>query len=611
MSSRHSAFAALLSICVTFAGCGGGTAPTTPVPPPPSIEVTTYTNPISPATSVNTTVESCPDPSIIYNSADKYWYLYCTGNPLNDTDKNGSQYRDHLITIHRSSNLSSWTYIGDALTTRPSWVASGAGAWAPDIEYLNGKYYLYYSVPNTTLPGGASAIAVATSSSPAGPWTHAPDPVVEPHKAQCCSESDRWTIDSDVIDYNGELYIYYGSFYGGISVRRLSADGFHSDPASEVQITVPDRYEAAQVVKHEGYFYLFASVSNCCNGPLTGYSVFVGRATTPTGPFLDRDGNSMLSARAGGSLVLSPNGDKWVGVGHNAVFTDFAGQDWTVYHAIDRTRPYFAGTTDTRRPAMLDPIDWVEGWPAVRGGFWASSTTQPRPAAQPGEPARYAMTHPPVVTIGAVDTARSDDFDSASIDPKWSWVRPPTSGVRMNGSALEFDTQSAELFENTNSASILSQAAPSGDYILETKLRLTVPEAGCCFNYTQAGLLVFAGDDNYLKLVHASIGWSRQIEFGKEMFPVTTGYPRYGSMSLEAPGDWTYLRIWKRTISGEERYTAFSSRDGQTWTQGGTWTHNLGITARFGLVSMSLAGYTAVFDYVRVYAVNPSTYSVV
>lgn len=604
MSTRNWCVAVVLIYFVTMAGCGGGGGNNATPNPPGPIQTTTYINPVSPSAGNAGIVESCPDPSIIYSTTDKYWYLYCTGNPLNDNDKSGAAYRDHLITIHRSSDLSTWTYVGDALTSRPSWVVSNTGAWAPDIEYFNNKYYLYYAVPNTTYPGNPSAIGVATSSSAAGPWTHAADPVVEPHEAQCCPGSYRWTIDPDVVEYNGELYIYYGSFFGGISVRKLSADGLHSDPASEVQITIPDRYEAANVIKHGNYFYLFVSASDCCRGPLTGYSVFVGRASTPTGPFLDRDGNSLLSPRAGGTLVLSSTGDRWIGPGHNAVFTDFSGQDWTVYHAIDRNRPYFAGTTDTRRPAMLDPVDWIDEWPTVRGGQWASNTTQPRPVAQPGETVRYSMTTAAPVTLGALDASRSDEFNSTALDPKWAWVRPPATGWSMNGSEFEFNTQEAELNEGNNTASILSQPVPAGDYIIETKVGLNVPDSGCCFNYAQAGLVIFSDDDNYLKLVHVSIGWSRQIEFGKEMYPVLSGYPRYGSMTLEAPGDWTYLRLMKRTVNSEERYTEFSSRDGINWTKGGAWTHALGNSAHFGLVSMNRSGYTAQFDYVRVYAVG-------
>ena len=46
-----------------------------------------------------------------------------------------------------------------------------------------------------------------------------------------------------ITDDSGQRYIYYGSYFGGISARQLSADGLHSDPATQVQITIANRYE--------------------------------------------------------------------------------------------------------------------------------------------------------------------------------------------------------------------------------------------------------------------------------------------------------------------------------------------------------------------------------
>jgi arabinan endo-1,5-alpha-L-arabinosidase len=65
-----------------------------------------------------------------------------------------------------------------------------------------------------------------------------------------------------------------------------------------------------------------------------------------------------------------------------------------------------------------------------------------------------------------------------------------------------------------------------------------------------------------------------------------------------------WLRIVKRSQGDEEHYTAYSSRNGTLWTRAGTWTHQLGPEARLGLVSMSGAGFTATFDYVRVYTLK-------
>ncbi|HEX5838508.1 MAG TPA: family 43 glycosylhydrolase [Anaerolineales bacterium] len=572
-------------------------------------KATTYTNPLPVHIPGDGLVESCADPSIIQGQTegDTNWYMYCTTDPLNDQDKTGSNFNFHLIPMLSSTDLVNWTYEGDAFPARPGWVADDAGMWAPEIQFFNGQYYLYYAASWTDLPGGGSAIGVATSPSPLGPWTDSGTPAVEPHGADCCGpDSRRWVFDPDVVQDEGQLYIFYGSYFGGISVRELSADGLHSDPDSQKLIAIANRYEGAEVVKHGDYWYLFASATDCCRGPLTAYSVFAGRSTNILGPYVDRDGASFLEGRVGGTPVISMNGNRWVGTGHNSVFEDANGVWWTVYHAVDRHDPYFEGAVGfTKRPVLLDRLDWIDGWPTVRGGLWASDSSELAPAAQPGELIKYKVKSPPRDQPRSLITSLSDEFNG-TLGSQWTWVREPAAeGYAISSESFDFRTQPADLHEGSNNASILTEMAPVNNYIVETRVRLNLPAEGCCFNFVQAGLVVFGDDDNYVKLVHVSIWETRQTEFAKELFPVPAGYPRYGNTVVSAPGEWTWLRIVKRTQQkGEELYTAYTSRDGTNWTRGGTWTHQLGSNARIGLVSMGGPGFTANFDYVRVYVLD-------
>ena len=568
-----------------------------------------YTNPLSVQIPNDGMVESCADPSIIraQTQGDNNWYMYCTTDPLNDSDKTGNDFNFHLIPMLRSSDLVNWTYEGDAFSTRPSWATGNAGLWAPEIQFLNGEYYLYYTVTDTTIPGGGSAIGVATSTSPLGPWDHSDAPVVEPHGADCCGpDSRRWVFDPDVVKDGSQLYIFYGSYFGGISARTLSADGLHSDIGSQTNITIANRYEGAEVVKHDNYWYLFVSATDCCRGPLTGYSIFAGRSANVLGPYVDREGTSLLAGRVGGTPVISMNGNRWVGTGHNSVFTDFSGQWWTVYHAVDRNDPYFDGAVGfTKRPVLLDALDWIDGWPTVRGGLWASDKAEPVPAAQPGTQTKYRPKSPPLDQPGALIPSLSDEFDGGALNAQWSWVRQPDSGLySVSGGTFNFDTQAADLFVDSNNASVLTELAPSENYIVEARVKLNLPAEGCCFNYVQAGLVIYGDDDNFIKLVPVSIWETRQTEFAKELAPVPAGYPRYGNTVVGPPDEWTYLRIVKRSNNAGEQYTAYTSRDGVAWVRGGTWTHQLGSTAQIGLVSMGGSGFTSNFDYVRVYQLS-------
>ncbi len=68
-----------------------------------------------------------------------------------------------------------------------------------------------------------------------------------------------------------------------------------------------------------------------------------------------------------------------------------------------------------------------------------------------------------------------------------------------------------------------SNAHRSTDYVVETRVKLNLPPEGCCYNYVQAGLVIYGDDDNFIKLTHVSIWETRQTEFAKELAPVPAG----------------------------------------------------------------------------------------
>ena len=599
-----SRFLLIAAVACCFAGCGGAngssrvlnaalpvvsTAGTpTPLGPPPAAG--TYSNPLQIALGDGTAMESCPDPSIIHGQqpGDSNWYMYCTNEIFHDHSLL------HLIPISKSQDLVNWSYVGDVFAQTPSWVAPDGGLWAPDIQYFNEQYYLYYAASDTTVASGGSAIFVATSSSPVGPWSASSTPVIEPN-------SGRQTIDPAVIqDDSGQRYIFYGTHEGGIAARALSADGISSLPATQTQITTADRYEGAYVVKRNGYYYLFASASDCCRGPLTGYAVFAGRSENVLGPYVDEDGASLLDSRVGGTPVLNMNGNRFVGPGHNALLTDASGQDWMLYHAVDLNRPYFANGW-TRRPVLMDAVDWVDGWPRVRNGAGPSDSVQQAPIVSAGDPNPHVAPPAPFDTPGATVASLSDEFSASTLTAQWIWIRPSfLSGYGIASGLFRFDTQLGALYVGSNNVSILTEPAPASDYVVEVKLSTTVPLTGND-SFVQGGVLIYGDDNNYIKLVDVAIGNTRQIEFGKQTNNVPVGYPQYGSTLLSSPSDSTYLRIAKRSnASGQETYTAYSSHDGVNWQRGGTWTHALGPSAKIGLVSMNGAGFSTYFDYVHV-----------
>lgn len=563
----------------------------------------TYLNPVS-----RDFADTFADPAVI-RGKDGYWYAVGTTDPLRSGEE-----KTHSLPIARSADLVNWSYVGDALSARnePRWAdrKGGAAYWAPDISYYDGRYWLYFTVTQTTRSRERddSAVGVATAPTPAGPWTSHDEPVVEPRRGSGGRDDFLWTFDpAHVVDTDGRRYLYYGSYYGGIEVTRLSSDGRRS-LGTPTRVATDNRFEGAYVIRRGGWWYLFASSGDCCAGPTTGYSVFVGRSRSVRGPFTDREGVALTASRTGGTVTLTPNGNRWVGTGHNAVVRDLAGQDWIVYHAIDRRDPYLDEPYGVnRRPMLLDRLDWEGGWPSVRGGKGASQTRQPAPVTRPtaltgladrgtrGTPAPAGPGTAP--WPGRLDRARSDEFEGGRPRPGWRWVREPDG--RVSNGRYVWPTQEADLHKDTNTASVMLRDAPRGGWTVQTKLTIDLGEE-TERNHQQAGLVIHAGDDRYLRLSHAALWNTRQTEYGKEQ--PYAGETAYGSTSVGPPARTTWLRLRHTTArNGEKHFQAFTSRDGRRWIAGGTWTMPAGSSPRPGLVSMGGAGATAEFGHFRLY----------
>jgi arabinan endo-1,5-alpha-L-arabinosidase len=350
--------------------------------------------------------------------------------------------------------------------------------------------------------------------------------------------------------------------------------------------------------------------------------VFVGRSTDPLGPFVDRFGNSFTDTQAGGTPFLYGNGNEWTGTGHNTVFQDANGDWWTIYHAVDQNDPFFAFEPGlTKRPALLDAIDWVDGWPTVNGGSGPSNGRMPAPAAQEGQVSRHQTrlvdTQAPHRPLGEY----SDEFDGTALAGAWTWDRgdnapadPPDHTV--GGGVLTVDIQPGDTYVDVDTAWVLTRDAPRGDYVVETRVRTDIPDEDCCFNFAQAGIGIYGDTDHYVKLTNTSIWNTRQTEWAKEIGAEQAGegWSRYGNSVIGPPSEeWTYLRVVVEELRGAERaaaggdthgYTGYTSQDGTNWERGQTWTHTLGDDQQIALFAQGTVDPTqqfeAEFDYVRV-----------
>lgn len=278
---------------------------------------------------------SLPDPSVIRGD-DGYYYLYATEDIRN-------------LPIHRSKDLVRWEFVGTAFTdrTRPDFEPEG-GIWAPDINKIDGRYVLYYSM---SVWGGewTCGIGCAVADSPAGPFA---DRGLLFRSNEIGVQN---SIDPFYIEDDGKAYLFWGSFRGIYGIE-LTSDGLAVQPGEKPRQVAGTAYEGTYIHPKDGYYYLFASIGTCCEGLKSTYTTVVGRSKHLFGPYLNKKGEPMMENR---HEILIHKNDAFVGTGHNSeIVTDREGNDWTFYHAVSVRHP-------EGRVLMLDRIRWRDGWPWV------------------------------------------------------------------------------------------------------------------------------------------------------------------------------------------------------------------------------------------------------
>ncbi len=196
-----------------------------------------------------------PDPHIVRDGNVYYAYGTITGAPGIPVQK---------IPVLTSSDLRTWTHVGDALGNVASW-STNRDLWAPGVFKTSSGWRMYYTAPHVA--SGKQCISVATASGPTGPFT---DSTSQP---LVCQYTLNGSIDpSPFTDVDGSQWLIWKSegLSGGeetrIWVQRLSPDGLSlTGPVSEImqrdQSWERPLVENPSMVLHQGQYLLFYSAS--------------------------------------------------------------------------------------------------------------------------------------------------------------------------------------------------------------------------------------------------------------------------------------------------------------------------------------------------------------
>ncbi|HOZ84322.1 MAG TPA: arabinan endo-1,5-alpha-L-arabinosidase [Niabella sp.] len=320
------------------------------------------------------------DPSIM---KDGEWY-YCFS-----TDVAYGQALKPGIMVRRSKDLVNWEFRGRAIDGLPAQAVSyikgvnntfipNQGIWAPYIMKVGGEFRLYYSLASNGFR--VSAIGLLTSSSLEGPWTEKGLAVTSKTEGPGTNAID----PSVVITPSGEHYMYYGSAWDGLFVVKLNPTTGLAATTGDLGTRIVRRgktnnvyngnLEGPEIIYNaiQQKYYLFVSYDWID----TKYNVRVFRSNSPTGPFVDWNGeNADTQSDHADQIVIGPYAFKghagWQGTAHCAVFKNEQGQ----YFMATQGRP---AANKFYMDMHLRKMFWAEnGWPMVSPERFANVSQTP------------------------------------------------------------------------------------------------------------------------------------------------------------------------------------------------------------------------------------------
>ncbi|MDO5576015.1 MAG: arabinan endo-1,5-alpha-L-arabinosidase, partial [Fibrobacter sp.] len=290
--------------------------------------------------------------------AQKDYGVHDPCNIVKEGDTYYTFYTSNGVECAYSTDLCTWRTGGKVFPSGfPSWITQYVPGfeghfWAPEVIFMNGKWHVYYSC--STFGSRQSAIGLATSESLVNPKWEDQGMVVYTNNS-----SNHNAIDADVMrTSDGKVYLAYGSFWSGIVMTEL--DSLSGKPVDRTNLTYVANGdpEAAAIIQHGNYYYLFFNRGKCCDGVNSTYQIFVGRSQNPMGPFLDK--NNKSTASGGGTLLLSTQG-RFIGPGHFGYFAE-KGREYMSYHYYDKNQ-------NGMSKLKLATLSWEGEWPIVNTDF--------------------------------------------------------------------------------------------------------------------------------------------------------------------------------------------------------------------------------------------------
>ena len=315
-----------------------------------------FSNPILTKYSFNTAA----DPSMMrWNS--NYYYTGSTN--------------DNQIWIWKTATLTS---LGSAapvkVWTPPANVAYSKDVWAPELDYINGNWYIYFAADDGTEGNHRIFVLKGNTQDPQGAYTFV---------GQVAASTNAYAIDPGILQTGNKLYmVWSGQPSGGGKTNIYIA--LMSDPThiqgDRVMISTPmQSWETNGAPINEG------PVAHVRNGIL--YITYSASSSLgddyAVGVLINRSGNVLDPAswsKVGpilqrGNGVFGPGSFQWVP-------SEDGSEDWFLYHATDMPSFFCGSGFWTCRTIRLQKMSWNSDGTPNLGSPIPSGSPIPVPAGE-------------------------------------------------------------------------------------------------------------------------------------------------------------------------------------------------------------------------------------
>ncbi|MCF0131769.1 MAG: glycosyl hydrolase 43 family protein [Pseudobutyrivibrio sp.] len=252
------------------------------------------------------------------------------------------------------------------------------GVWAPSIRYHEGCFYIFYGMPD-------EGIFMVKSTDPLGKWN---DPVQVLSGKGLIDPCPLWDDDGKayIVHAYAKSRIGFKSHLGIFEINKEGTKAVSEDHILYNGLNTQPTIEGPKVYKREGYYYIMAPAG----GVKTGWQTVL-RSKNIHGPFEEK-----IVLRQKDTDVNGPHQGGWVDTVH--------GEDWFIH---------FQDKGLYGRICHLQPVNWVDGWPAM--GVDADDDYCGKPMLYGNKPMTAIIDKPCYLEA-------SDQFSKETLNLQWQWM---------------------------------------------------------------------------------------------------------------------------------------------------------------------------------------------